>query len=234
MTADLLADDTTGMKTTISLPDDVCQRVARLAGSFGISRSQLFARALQEYLIEAFLDWVGGTCVVLCAALLVTQSAGCDERLSPRCGNGIIEIGESCDGNASTCTDYGYVSGDLTCDWCTYVGFEDCVACGNGIIDFLHQEQCDGTDLDGATCTLMGFYEGTLACTGGRYTPEACQFDTSACRGYCGDGIRQTAHAEVCDGTELNGATCVSQGYDDGILSCQSSCEAYDVSGCSP
>ncbi len=38
------------MKTAISLPDDVFQRAERLARNLGVSRSQLFARAMAEYL----------------------------------------------------------------------------------------------------------------------------------------------------------------------------------------
>jgi hypothetical protein len=47
--------------------------------------------------------------------------------------------------------------------------------CGNNVID--GSEQCDGTELGGATCTSLaqGFTGGTLACAGG------CTFDTTAC-----------------------------------------------------
>nr|WP_276598575.1 hypothetical protein [Nannocystis sp. SCPEA4] len=37
---------------------------------------------------------------------------------------------------------------------------------------------------------------------------------------------------EVCDGTELGGATCESEGFDGGTLACQADCTALDVSGC--
>lgn len=38
------------MKTAISLPDELFQRVDELAKRLGIPRSQLYARALSEYL----------------------------------------------------------------------------------------------------------------------------------------------------------------------------------------
>lgn len=38
------------MKTAISLPDDTFRRGEALAGAQGISRSELYRRALQEYL----------------------------------------------------------------------------------------------------------------------------------------------------------------------------------------
>ena len=44
----------------------------------------------------------------------------------------------------------------------------------------------------------------------------------------CGNGIIE--ESEVCDGTSLNGETCVSQGYDSGTLACSSDCSSFDVS----
>ncbi|MFQ5433999.1 MAG: hypothetical protein ACE5FD_03900 [Anaerolineae bacterium] len=38
------------MKTAISLPDSIFERAERFAQLFGLNRSQLFTRALQEYL----------------------------------------------------------------------------------------------------------------------------------------------------------------------------------------
>jgi len=50
-----------------------------------------------------------------------------------------------------------------------------CDRCGNGIVN--GAEECDGTNLGGATCTSVpgGFGGGTLACDG------ACAYDTSGC-----------------------------------------------------
>ena len=39
---------TTGMKTAVSIPDDVFEEAERLANELHISRSQLYSRALQE------------------------------------------------------------------------------------------------------------------------------------------------------------------------------------------
>ena len=47
---------------------------------------------------------------------------------------------------------------------------------------------------------------------------------------YCGDGFRDSS--ETCDGSDLQSATCASQGFDTGTLSCSSAC-AYVTSGCS-
>lgn len=48
--------------------------------------------------------------------------------------------------------------------------------CGNDVVD-TSGEQCDGTDLDGATCTSLGFSAGTLGCN------SSCRFVTSGCTG---------------------------------------------------
>src|SRR6266511_1777128 len=40
---------TTGMKTAISIPDDVFEEAERLATELQTSRSQLYSRALQEF-----------------------------------------------------------------------------------------------------------------------------------------------------------------------------------------
>jgi len=45
--------------------------------------------------------------------------------------------------------------------------------CNNGVAEF--SEECDGTNLQGATCATEGFQFGTLSCSGG------CTLDTSAC-----------------------------------------------------
>src|SRR5262249_41280352 len=97
----------------------------------------------------------------------------------------------------------------------------DLSACGDGVIE--SGEQCDGTNLGGATCNSLGFSEGALACTG------SCTYDTSNCS-TCGDG--NVNGLEVCDGSNLNGATCVSLGHAPGALACAKDCNSYDTSGC--
>jgi len=45
--------------------------------------------------------------------------------------------------------------------------------CGNGNLD--PGEQCDGSDLNGLSCSELGFSGGTLSCTG------SCVFNTNGC-----------------------------------------------------
>jgi hypothetical protein len=95
--------------------------------------------------------------------------------------------------------------------------------CGTGAIDS-PGEQCDGSDLGGASCSSLGFLGGTLACTG------SCTFDTSACViTHCGNGLVDAP--EQCDGANLGGQSCTSLGYLGGTLGCSTGC-SFDTSGC--
>ncbi len=54
--------------------------------------------------------------------------------------------------------------------------------------------------------------------------------------GSCGDGTIQSPNGdgdyEVCDGTNLGGEDCISQGFDTGDLECSIDCLSFDVSSC--
>lgn len=131
----------------------------------------------------------------VCGALVVACGDG-SSTTDPECGNGICEAGES----AASCV-------------------ADC-ACGNGIID--PGEDCDGAELDGASCGSEQRGSGTLACA------ADCTFDYSGCvTSECGDGV--IGPGEDCDGRELGGNTCSSVGFGAGDLSCGSDCKfVYD------
>jgi hypothetical protein len=101
------------------------------------------------------------------------------------CGNDVRQGGEECDGpdlggNDCTTIDGGYTGGLLSCD--SECGFDTSLctggeSCGNGVIDEF--EQCDGSDLGGASCTSLGYECGTLGCD------EGCSYDTSGCSYLC-------------------------------------------------
>lgn len=56
------------------------------------------------------------------------------------------------------------------------------------------------------------------------------QLDLSVDGPVCGNGVLESG--EVCDGADLGGQTCVSQGFDGGVLSCNAGCSAFVTSGC--
>ncbi len=95
--------------------------------------------------------------------------------------------------------------------------------CGDEFID--PGEQCDGSNLQGQTCTSLGYYNttGVLVCN------SVCEYDLSDCGGTCGDGVFE--EPEECDGLSMQGNTCATFGYTAGSLSCTEGCE-LDLSGC--
>jgi hypothetical protein len=61
-------------------------------------------------------------------------------------------------------------------------------------------------------------------------TPATAPWSVDTVPAVCGDGA---AHgAEVCDATDLRGATCTSLGHAAGTLGCALACDAYDARGC--
>jgi len=149
------------------------------------------------------------------------------------CGNDRAEAGEECDGDdllGATCQDFGYHSGILTCGGNCRYDVSGCgifVRCGDGTMDAYFGEQCDGSDLDGATCQDLGYYSGTLSCG------NDCLFNTANCEtfGKCGDGARDEDFGEECDQDDLGGVSCESIGGYFGTLQCDDACR-LDYSFC--
>lgn len=98
----------------------------------------------------------------------------------------------------------------------------DPVDCGNDMLD--GREECDGAQLDGATCETLGFASGDLTCA------DNCTFDTTACES-CGNDVIDDG--EDCEGDDLADATCLSidMGFTAGTLACDASC-GFDTTGC--
>ncbi len=87
-------------------------------------------------------------------------------------------------------------------------GNSNSTTCGDGILDI--GEQCD----DGSSNSDS--------------MPDACRTD---CRfAYCGDSVID--QGEVCDSDDLDQATCQSESFTKGEISCDDQCE-LDLSGCS-
>ncbi len=54
--------------------------------------------------------------------------------------------------------------------------------------------------------------------------------DLGPCAATCSNGVVECS--EVCDGADLAGETCQSQGFDDGTLACNGTCDGFDTSAC--
>lgn len=99
------------------------------------------------------------------------------------CGDGKIDPNvEQCEGTdfaGETCENLGFKEGTLACDSECKLDDSGCSGvsddCGDGIIQT--PEDCDGDQLLGKTCAIVGFDGGVLGCS------PACRFDTSACFG---------------------------------------------------
>ena len=168
----------------------------------------------------------GGTlaCNQTCDDYLVSGCTG-------GCGNERIEGSEACDGQSlggTTCAALGFSDGALACSsTCTYDTTGCTGGCGNGAVESGLGEVCDGPNLDGESCATQGFAGGTLSCS------SNCEsFDTTECTEGCGNGRVEASLGEVCDGANLNGENCESQGFSGGNLGCASTCNTFDTSGC--
>ena len=85
-------------------------------------------------------------------------------------------------------------------------------------------------DAASATITVSDDFDGDARPIGSTYDIGADEAAADA--GTCGDN--NTDGTDVCDGTDLNGEDCVSQGFASGTLACATDCTAYDTSGCVP
>ncbi len=91
------------------------------------------------------------------------------------------------------------------------------------------------TGTTGEAPTTGGVTTGTggmTATTGQPTTTDATSTGAVGSTGptpMCGDGLLDPD--EACDGAELGGETCATQGFDDGTLACDGGC-AFDTSGC--
>jgi hypothetical protein len=83
--------------------------------------------------------------------------------------------------------------------------------CGDGLINEMLGEECEGSDLNGNSCQSLGFDEGTLSCSD-------CKLVKTLCVKRCGNG--KLDPGEGCDGDAgLPGCT------DFGYVSCTDACQ---------
>jgi hypothetical protein len=130
----------------------------------------------------------------------------------PHCGNGVKEGSEACDGedfSGAMCEDFGFASGQLRCKSNCTIDTSGCSntcpvggsaaalvpCCGDGVAQ--GNEQCDGSDLRGATCISLGFAGGTLRCN-----TTNCRLDKSGCL------TQPTPTPPVCEG-QMCGNGCI-------------------------
>ena len=147
------------------------------------------------------------------------------------CGNGITEIGEECDIDTNiaslnkSCSELlgdnftGTVKCSSSCEFDTSLCSNDLLSCPNG---------------DGLYCQDNNLFR----CTAGVYSlEENCSFGckingqlNDSCKSNpCGNGLIDIG--EECDGVNIDNKSCISEGFDDGNLICNSNCK-LDKSNC--
>lgn len=163
---------------------------------------------------------------------LASCSDGTTTNSKDTCGDAILGASEACDGSelgGKTCESLGFGAGVLSCsNDCGKLDTSQCGApasCGDGVKNEI--ETCDGADLGGQTCMGLGLGSGILGCQ-----LNCLGFDSVGCSGpaTCGNG--QKDGSEVCDGKDLGGATCESEGAGTGTLACANNCVKFDIAGC--
>jgi large repetitive protein len=94
-----------------------------------------------------------------------------------KCKSGLRKCGKKCVDRATdpkNCGSCGHAcAAGETCANGACAGGTPQAACGNNVAE--GTEQCDGSDLKGATCQSLGFISGTLACG------PNCTYNTSGC-----------------------------------------------------
>jgi len=196
-----------------------------------------------------------------CDATLDCQPASnpcldsCDETndVCIGCGDGTCDPGEDCNSCAADC-----ISGDLpgaVCgnDLCEAGDSENGVNCPadcNSKLNGKPSNRFSCGDGDGyapigcgdSRCTSGGFactevpVESGSFCCGDSFCEgdediASCELDCTPPDPFCGDNITNTVN-EACDGTDLGGETCASQGFIGGTLSCLSDCSDFNINEC--
>jgi cysteine-rich repeat protein len=163
---------------------------------------------------------VEGVCLaVTCGDGLVMLDEVCDDgnthscdgcsadcRSTEQCGNGLVECAEQCDDGPRNAA-----APNANCR----LGCRR-QRCGDGVVDDLSGEDCDGAPPAALDCHAFGYYGGALGCS------TACRSDVAGCVGRCGDGVADVA--ELCDGAPPEGQSCLDFGYDVGNVYCGRLC----------
>lgn len=170
----------------------------------------------------------------------LTCKADCtyDFGLCSGCGDAVITDPEQCepagqvlldkdDLGGATCMSIGFDDGLLSCSPGCTSNTDSCYNCGDAVQQ--------GNEQRTACPTLAARPAPTTSAPRWRPTTpqrpsciDDCTIDTSNCS-LCGDGV--VSGAEVCEPGVLEGETCQSQGFTDGVLACNADCTGYDTAG---
>ncbi|MBC8072057.1 MAG: hypothetical protein IAG13_27290 [Deltaproteobacteria bacterium] len=166
-----------------------------------------------------------------CVTLAVANCTSCQDV----CGNNLVEDEEICDGTdlaSETCATQGFDFGDLDCAGdCTL----DSSDCGNFEGDCCSDNGPGSPGCDDDSCTTFVCAENPECCDqNGTWDATCAGIAATACAvcnpDACGNNVVEGV--EVCDGIDLAGGTCVTEGFLYGDIGCAGDCTAFDTSSC--
>jgi len=171
----------------------------------------------------------------MCAAAAVSAPECAGTGSCPACGDDTAEGAEPCDGSdlsGETCGSQGFDGGSLDCQ-ADCSGF-DTAACTNFVGDCCAANGSPGCDDAACTSAICASdpsccVDWDAGCAADAAAEPACLSVGGSCA-TCGDGTAEAP--ETCDGADLGGEDCMSQGFDSGALTCQADCLGLDSSGC--
>lgn len=166
---------------------------------------------------------------------------------------GTLSCNDDCTVDTSACTvaacGDNSVKGIEVCDGTDLEG-EDCVSLGFDLGTLACNGDCLGFDTSGCISINCCEDNGGLGCNDDACEASVCAADSSCCdtawTAACADaafelcpvlcpvacGDDYAYGTEVCDGTDLEGQDCTTQGFDGGVLACADDCSGFDTSGC--
>ncbi len=126
------------------------------------------------------------------------DAPGDDTGAPPICGDGVLDPGEVCDGEAGVdvdCVVLGWVAGSVTCATdCLSLDESGCSAtavCGDG--ELSEGEACEGESADGPGCAEAGAGSGAQSCLDCQWSVATC------CDTACIEGCDATCGADPAD-----------------------------------
>jgi len=173
-----------------------------------------------------------------CADDCTFDTSGCTK--APACGNDVIDGKDVCDGTdlgGEDCTTQGFGGGTLAClDDCTGFDTEACTdppdsncCVGNpGVMG------CDDAVCEAQICALDAYCcdtEWDDICAAAANGADGNGNECAICPvPVCGNDAIE--FGELCDGADLSGEDCTTQGFMSGNLACAGDCLGYDTTGC--
>ena len=205
--------------------------------------------------VQDFYDWileiapeVAEQYVEVCDNGIDDDNNGLIDKEDPNCeycGNHVVNTNEMCDDTSfaedkTSCAqwDSKYILGDVSCNADCTINYDACIEarCGDNIIS--PNEICDGEQFKDNESSCHALFPdlysgGSVSCT------DQCDYDTSACIPYCGNGILDADeacdHGASGDVFPTNADSCekVIGTGSHGTLACSENCQTIISANCS-